>query len=131
MSASTILRVLGLAWRYAWAAPWTAAGLLAALPAWAFGAHLARRDGTIEAHGGRLGDFASRGCFGAITLGHVILACDGPTLEALRRHERVHVRQYEAWGLLFVPAYLLASAWVWCRGGRAHADNPFERAACR
>ena len=30
------------------------------------------------------------------------------------------------WGLLFVPAYLACSAWLWLRGYDAYLDNPFE-----
>lgn len=65
----------------------------------------------------------------AMTLGHVVLARDAAALDDTRAHERVHVRQAECWGPLFVPAYLSASAVAWVRGGDAYADNPFERAA--
>jgi hypothetical protein len=64
----------------------------------------------------------------AITFGHVILCVDridDLTLE----HELVHVRQYELWGPLFVPAYLIASLWAGMRGGSAYRDNTFEIAA--
>lgn len=64
----------------------------------------------------------------AITFGHVVLAVDrldGPIL----RHELEHVRQYETWGPLFVPAYIAASAWAWLRGRRPYRDNRFEAAA--
>ena len=44
-------------------------------------------------------------------------------------HELVHVRQYERWGPLFVPAYVGAAIVARIRGGRAYADNPFEIAA--
>ena len=67
--------------------------------------------------------------FDAITLGHVIIGRDQAALAALRRHEQAHVRQYERWGPLFVPAYAASSAWQWWRGGCAHEDNHFERAA--
>lgn len=62
----------------------------------------------------------------AMTLGHVILGVDQGTLERVGSHERVHVRQYERWGPFFLPAYGLASWWVWRRGLRAYRDNPFE-----
>ena len=45
------------------------------------------------------------------------------------RHERIHVRQCERWGPLFLPAYLLASAFIALRGGNPYLDNPFEREA--
>ena len=67
--------------------------------------------------------------FDAITLGHVILALDCLCLEAVRAHEHVHVRQYERWGALFVPAYLAASVWQGLRGGALYRDNVFEREA--
>lgn len=44
-------------------------------------------------------------------------------------HELVHVRQYELWGPLFVPIYLIASLWAHGRGGNAYRDNRFEVAA--
>jgi hypothetical protein len=61
----------------------------------------------------------------AITFGHVILAVKRLE-EPLLNHELVHVRQYEAWGPAYIPAYLLASAWARLRGGHSHDDNPFE-----
>lgn len=64
----------------------------------------------------------------AITFGHVVLGVerlDQATLE----HERVHVSQYEIWGPLLVPAYLLASLLVVLRGRHFYRDNPFETAA--
>ncbi len=58
----------------------------------------------------------------AITLGHVIVFTIEPT-PLLWRHELVHVRQYERYGLAFLPLYLLLYA---RHGYRAH---PFEREA--
>ena len=66
----------------------------------------------------------------AITFGHVILSVDEldePTL----RHELVHVRQFERWGPLFIPLYLLASGWALVRGRHHYRDNRFEREARR
>jgi hypothetical protein len=48
---------------------------------------------------------------------------------AVRAHEQVHVRQYERWGPLFVPAYLLSSLVELLRGRRPYRDNWFEREA--
>ena len=62
-----------------------------------------------------------------MTLGHVVLGRDAAILDHAREHERVHVRQCERWGLLFIPAYLLASAWQALGGREAYRDNPFER----
>lgn len=66
-----------------------------------------------------------------MTLGHCVLAADRAQLVRTRNHELVHVRQYERWGPMFVPAYFVASAWVWSRGGDPYWDNPFEAQAYR
>lgn len=124
-------RLLRWAWRYAWPAPWTLAGLAMAAAAALAGARWQRVAGTLECSGGALLAAWPRlpGCrgFGAMTWGHVILSVDAPTAAALRAHEQMHVRQYEAWGPLFIPAYLAAGAWQWLRGRDAHRDNPFEQ----
>lgn len=65
----------------------------------------------------------------AITFGHVVLACDASTLHGTRAHERVHVRQYERRGPLFIPLYLGSSAWAWATGRDPFRDNVFEREA--
>ena len=62
---------------------------------------------------------------------HVVLGLDGPTLDRTRAHERVHVRQCERWGPLFLPAYGLASLLAWWRGHDAYRENRFEREAYR
>jgi hypothetical protein len=62
----------------------------------------------------------------AMTLGHVILAVDQPTLDRWRAHERVHVRQAERWGPLFPLAYAAASAAAWGRGKDPYLENFFE-----
>jgi hypothetical protein len=115
------------AWRYAWAAPCTAVGLLALLPLalWGRGIRMCWRRGVVEAHLRR----ARRLPFDAITLGHVVIAVSPHAMARLRAHEREHVRQCERWGPLFFPAYLAASAWQWLRGREAYRDNPFEVAA--
>jgi hypothetical protein len=64
-----------------------------------------------------------------MTLGHVILGRDVACLDHSRRHEQVHVRQYERWGPLFLPLYLAASLVACCRGLDPYVDNPFEREA--
>jgi hypothetical protein len=65
----------------------------------------------------------------ALTLGHVVLGRDRRCLERCREHERVHVAQYERWGPLFLPAYLLSSLWLLATGRDPYRDNPFERQA--
>ena len=52
-------------------------------------------------------------------------------LDIAREHEMVHVRQYERWGPLFGPAYLLSSFALWITGRRPYLDNPFEKEASR
>lgn len=62
----------------------------------------------------------------AITFGHVVLGQTDAALDISHRHELVHVRQYERWGPLFGPAYLLCSLVLWIIGRRPYRDNPFE-----
>ena len=69
--------------------------------------------------------------FVAITFGHVIVGTHAWELERLRVHERVHVAQFEKWGPLFLPVYLLAGASQWAHGRRAYWDNPSEEEARR
>lgn len=127
-------RVAARAARYAWAGPNTLLGLAAALLAVTTGGRARRREGVIEAHGGLLGLLLRRavpipGGARALALGHVILGRTGEALRAARAHELVHVRQYERWGILFLPAYLAGGAWAIARGGDGYRDNPFEREA--
>ena len=116
---------------YLWASPGSLVGLLLTLVALLTGGRARVVSGVLEAHGGWVTRLLRRGNrwtgpIAAITLGHVVLGCDEPTLTRTRRHERAHVRQYERWGPLFIPAYLLASAWLGLRGFNAYLDNPFE-----
>lgn len=67
----------------------------------------------------------------AITLGHVVVARDERSMQRCRVHERAHVRQYERWGPLFLPAYFAAGAVVFLRGKHPYTDNPFEIEARR
>lgn len=87
--------------------------------------------GALEFHGTAL-----RWLFGklpngvrAMTLGHSILGVDESSLERARDHEHVHVRQYERWGPLFIPAYLGCSLLLLLRGQDPYHDNPFEKQA--
>ena len=119
--------------RYAWAAPATALGLVAALFALPRG-RAAVVDGVLEVHGPLLQWMLThlptlRGGVAAITFGHIVLGRDADALEWTRAHERVHVAQYERWGPLFLPAYLACSLWALARGGHFYFDNCFEREA--
>lgn len=66
----------------------------------------------------------------AVTLGHVVLSVDELS-ERVIEHEKVHVRQFERWGPLFLLMYPLASLGAWLRGGDAYRDNLFEVQARR
>ena len=133
--APQLARAARRAFAYAWALPTTAVGLLflpAALFARGGGARVV--DGVLELHGGLVSLFLRhctllRGGASAMTLGHVVLGRDEHLLALTRDHERVHVRQCERWGPLFIPAYFVASLLVFLRGGRPYEDNPFEREA--
>lgn len=120
---------------YVWAAPVSLAALPAALLGAATGGRLRLHEGVLEAQGGVLGPVLSRGipgfAIGAITFGHVVLAAGADALAETRAHERVHVRQYERWGVLFLPLYLLSSALALLRGRSVYAGNTFELQACR
>ena len=116
--------------RYVWAAPTTVLGLVVVLAAF-WRAQWRVVDGVLEAHGPTLAWLLSHltlmpGGAAALTLGHVVIARDAWSLESTRAHERVHVRQCEAWGLLFVPAYLTASLSAFLRGRNVYFDNRFE-----
>lgn len=117
---------------YLWAAPASLLGLIAATVT---GARVHWHDGVLEAHGAgvaRAFDLVAPGrAIVAMTLGHVVLARSVAALDDSRLHERVHVRQYETWGVVFLPAYACASAVAWLRGGDAYYDNRFERDAWR
>ncbi len=62
----------------------------------------------------------------AMTFGHVVFGQTAAALEITRAHERVHVRQYERWGITFVPVYLLISAFLYFRGRDGYRENRFE-----
>jgi hypothetical protein len=120
---------------YLWAAPVSLAALPAALLCAATGGRMRISAGVLEAGGGILGPVLSRAVPGfaisAITFGHVVLGAGADALEETRAHERVHVRQYERWGVLFLPLYLGASLFALARGRSVYAGNVFERQACR
>ena len=119
--------------RYLWAVPYTALGVVLGIFVLLLGGGWRVERGVVEFFGGRLGHgFARlplRMAFSAMTLGHVILAVDRSALTMLRKHEHVHVAQYERWGPLFLPAYLLSSLVQWLRGRDPYLENHFERQA--
>jgi hypothetical protein len=126
---------MGSIGRFVWAAPTTAVGAVVVL-AGAWRARLRVVDGVLEAHGPTLAWLLAHllpmpGGPAALTLGHVVVGQDATSLEATRAHERVHVRQCEVWGPLFIPAYLAASLTAVLRGRHCYFDNAFEVEAFR
>lgn len=116
--------------RVLWAAPNTLIGLALGLLLLPLGARIRQVGGALEIAALRQPP-RRPWPFAAITFGHVILGTHAQALERLRAHERVHVRQCERWGVLFLPAYLLAGAWQGLRGRNVYWDNPFEVEARR
>ena len=122
---------------YLWALPTTSIGLLFVPLAWIgrrSGGGMQVVDGVLELYGGPVRFFLRRctllkGGASAMTLGHVVLGQDRDALDWTRAHERVHVRQCERWGPLFIPAYFCGSLVALLRRQRPYRDNPFEREA--
>ena len=118
---------------FAAALPVTALAAAAVPLVLASGGRAGVRDGVLEASGGLLAPLLGRVNpwfrISAITLGHVVLAADAGALEATRAHERIHVAQYERFGILFPALYAAASLRAVWRGGRAYRDNAFEAQA--
>jgi hypothetical protein len=120
--------------RYLWAAPNTLIGL--AFVPWVVltNGRMQVVDGVLEVHGWFVRIVLRRciplsGGISAITFGHVVLGVSQRALIETRRHERVHVRQYERLGPAFIPMYLLASVWAASKGLGAYEGNYFERQA--
>ena len=119
------MRLLLRAAAYLWPLPYTC---MAITVGWVLRGRFQVVDGVVEIHGKRVGQVLSRLPVpaAAITIGHAVLGQNQATLDSTRTHERVHVRQYERWGIVFIPAYLLCSAFLWMRGRDAYRENPFE-----
>lgn len=120
--------------RYLWALPNTLIGA-PAVPLVLLTRGRVRLVGGVVEVSGPLLAFLLRRCtlvpggVAAITFGHIVLGGDECALDLTRRHERIHVEQYERWGPAFIPAYLAASGWSWLRGTGAYHGNYFERQA--
>jgi hypothetical protein len=116
-----------------WALPWTLFGLLLGGLGLATGGSVRRTGRVLEFWGGWVATFLRLfplvSGVSAVTFGHTVLGRSQDALDACQAHEMVHVRQYEHWGPLFVPAYLFH--WVRLRLARRdpYFDNPFERQA--
>lgn len=125
----TVVLVLSLLW----ALPWTLLGLCIGVLGLFTGGRGRRVGRVLEFWGGGVATFLRvfplvKGV-SAVTFGHTVLGRSRETLDGCRQHELVHVRQYERWGPLFVPAYLLCWVWLACTGRDPYLDNPFERQA--
>ena len=111
--------------RILWAGPWSLVGLIVG----SLFDRRSLRSGALWCEGARwprkLG-----WRYRAITLGHVVLAVDDLD-DRTQRHELEHVRQYERWGPLLVPAYFIAAVAAVAGGGHYYRDNAFEKAARR
>ncbi len=119
--------------KYLWASPNTIIGLILASISYPGSTSAAWAGGALEMTGGLIGTLMAKWPFraSAICIGHVILAHDEASLIFSRRHERVHMRQYETFGPFMLPAYCTASLWALIRTGRPYRDNYFERQANR
>lgn len=118
-----------------WALPWTLFGAAIGLAGLVTGGSVARQGRVLEFSGGAvvwfLKYFPLVAGASAVTFGHTVLGRTAEDLASSRAHELVHVRQYERWGPLFVPAYL--ACWLVLRlvGRHPYFDNPFEVEAYR
>lgn len=123
-SDNKLIRLAG----YAWACPNTLLGLAVGVLGLVSGGKFELHRGCIEFHGGFVSWALDRlaGNVIGMTLGHTILGQTASGLALVRDHEQVHVRQYERWGPVFLPAYLLSSAYLWLRGRDCYRENPFE-----
>ncbi|HBJ38623.1 MAG TPA: hypothetical protein DDZ51_28510 [Planctomycetaceae bacterium] len=110
---------------YLWASPNTCVGIALGL---VLGGKFAFVDGVFEIHGPRISKLLSKlwVSAAAMTLGHAVLGQSAFYLHITRSHERVHVRQYERWGPLFIPTYLILSAALFAIGKDGYRSNPFE-----
>jgi hypothetical protein len=121
---------------YLWTAPVTLPALAIGYFCVAFGGTRShKQEGVWEFYGGvmaRVLDLIGLPGIGgmpAMTLGHVIWARNRRELRKWRRHEFVHVAQFERWGVFVIPAFYLAAAWLVLRGRHPYYDNPIEREA--
>ncbi|MCU0877557.1 MAG: hypothetical protein MUF06_07225 [Pirellulaceae bacterium] len=118
---------------YLWASPYTLLGLALGGVGLCTGGRVRVRGRVLEFYGGGIKRLIHRLPDGqfvlAFTLGHTVFGPSDAALDISRDHELVHVRQFEIWGPLMGPAYLLCSLYMWLTGRRAYRDNPFEREA--
>ena len=123
------MKLLGIVW----AAPITLVALLVAMLLCLRHAKLRYRLGAIDCLGLPVADtldwLPTTARVDAITLGHVIFSRDEHIATTWCAHERIHVRQYERWGIFLPLAYGIASVIAWTNGECPYRDNAFEREA--
>jgi hypothetical protein len=116
-----------------WAAPWSLFGLVIGGLGLLSGGRIRRKGRILEIWGGCLPKILRVFPFFSgspvATFGHVVLGRTDCHLDACRNHQLIHVEQYELWGVLFVPAYLICGLALRIRGKRPYYDNPFEQQA--
>lgn len=109
-----------------WVLPNTLIGLSIGIVGLLTGGKAQIKEGCLEFYGGIVERWLEKLNVFGMTLGHTILGQTSNGLRIVRKHEQVHVRQYERWGPMFLPAYLGCSAWLWLRGKDHYRLNPFE-----
>lgn len=116
--------------KFIWAAPCSIVGLLLAIIPLALGGKAKWVNGAVEVtyreSPARCHPLTNKLLFRGLVCGHVILAVTEEELEGIRSHERVHVAQYERWGIFFLIAYALSGIWQLVRGRDPYWDNYFE-----
>jgi hypothetical protein len=114
-----------------WALPGSLLGLTVGLLGVCTGGRARRVGHTLEFYGGFVNWLLEHTPVQALamTLGHVVIGRNSAALDLTREHEWVHVRQYERWGPLFIPAYLCCSLGLWLARRDAYRENPFESEA--
>lgn len=120
---------------YIWVSPNSFIGLFVGMIGLLSGGKCQVRRGCLEFYGGlvtwTLQRINQNGVL-AMTLGHTIVGQTADSLRIARDHEQVHVRQYERWGPLFIPMYLVFSLILWFQANKdCYRDNPFEVEAYR
>jgi hypothetical protein len=116
---------------YVWASPNTLIGLGFGLAGLLTRGKFQRVNGVLEFHGGLVTRWLVLCGASAMTLGHVVLGRTAYDLEWTRDHERVHVKQYERWGPLFLPLYFGWAGYLYLAGKHCYLDIPFEVEARR
>jgi hypothetical protein len=120
-------------YRLLWAAPCSLLGLMIAAALMLAGGRMRYSKGALECALGNESAFAEymlrHQNTVAFTMGHVILAWRAEDLQRWHAHERVHVKQYERWGVLMLLAYPAASLWAWLQGKDPYSANHFEQEA--